>query len=127
MPVLTLILVPNPDPNLYLTSTVTTALMPSPGPTSNFALNPHPDLTPVQAQQFVLDNICFSPLPAARWPALALAPLAVPSSCPDLLLTFDDITMGELCVLTMLLILTTGVTLAHALTRSRLQLDPACG
>jgi len=52
----------------------------------------------VQAQQFVLDNICFSPLPVARWPALAVAPPAVPSSCPDLLLTFDDITMGELCV-----------------------------
>ena len=71
--------------------------MPPPGPTSNVALNPYPDLTPVQAQQFVLDNICFSPLPVAHWPALALAPPAVPSSCPDLLLTFDDITMGELC------------------------------
>jgi len=53
----------------------------------------------VQAQQFVLDNICFSPLPVARWPALTLAPPAVPSSCPDLLLTFDDVALGELCVL----------------------------
>ena len=56
----------------------------------------------MQAQQFVLDNICFSPLPAAQWPALALAPPAAPSSCPDLLLSFDDVSLGELCVLTTL-------------------------
>ena len=52
----------------------------------------------MQAQQFVLDNICFAPLPAAQWPAVTLAPPAVPSSCPDLLLTFDDVALGELCV-----------------------------
>ena len=55
-----------------------------------------------QAQAFVLDNICFSPLPAAQWPPQTVSPPAVPSSCPDLLLSFDDVSLGELCVLTTL-------------------------
>ena len=51
----------------------------------------------LQAQSFVLDNICFSTLPASQWPVFTPSPPAVPSSCPDLLLTFDDVALGELC------------------------------
>ena len=51
-----------------------------------------------QSQAFVLDNICYSPLPPDQWPSFAVAPPAVPSTCSDELLTFDDIrNLGELC------------------------------
>ena len=51
-----------------------------------------------QQNAFVLDNICYNVLPVDQWPAFSPAPPAVPSSCADDLLTFDDIrNLGELC------------------------------
>jgi len=47
----------------------------------------------------VLDNICYNELPAEQWPSFTPAPPAVPATCADDLLTFDDIrNLGELCV-----------------------------
>ncbi len=46
----------------------------------------------------MLDNICYSELPAEQWPSFTPAPPAVPSTCAEDLLTFDDIrNLGELC------------------------------
>ena len=46
----------------------------------------------------MLDNICYNELPAEQWPTFTPAPPAVPSTCAEDLLTFDDIrNLGELC------------------------------